>query len=163
MNETNCEMPDHTPPVEEIIQCLLKSQRIAIVGVSPKKERDSHSVAQYLLDHGYEIIPINPGQKEILGQKCYKSLLDIPFRVDMANLFVNSERVSAFVDQAIEMGIPAVWMQLGIVNNDEAQKARNAGIQVFMNMCIRSQHQMNLQELDRLKAVEGSNSPSYRG
>jgi predicted CoA-binding protein len=159
----NCEMPDCTPPLKEIVRCLLASQRIAVVGISPKKERDSHRVAQYLLDHGYKIVPINPGQEEILGQKCYKSLLDIPFRVDMANLFVNSERVPGFVDQAIERDIPAVWMQLGIVNNHAAQKARNAGIQVFMNMCIRTQHQMNLQELDRLKGVEGSNSPSYRG
>ena len=124
------------------------------MGLSPKKERDSNRVARYLMEHGYEIVPINPGQKEILGQKCYKTLQDIPFPVDIANLFVNSQRVPSIVDQAIKKNIPTIWMQLGIVHNEAAKKARESGIQIFMNMCIKAQHQKNAAELARLKETE---------
>jgi predicted CoA-binding protein len=153
MNASNCELPDFNLSSKEIIQCLAESKRIAVVGLSPKENRDSNKVARYLLNHGYEIVPINPGQKEILGQKCYKTLQDIPFPVDIANLFVNSKRVPPFVDQAIEKNIPTIWMQLGIVHNEAAKKARESGLQVFMNMCIKTQHQKNASELARLKAT----------
>ena len=112
MNITNCEFPDHNPSSKEIIECLARSKRIAVVGLSPKEERDSNKVARYLMEHGYEIVPVNPGQKEILGQKCYKTLMDIPSLVDIANLFVNSQRIPPFVDQAIEKNIPFIWMQM---------------------------------------------------
>jgi predicted CoA-binding protein len=153
MDTTNCELPDHNPSSKEIIAYLAESKRIAVVGLSPKEKRDSNKVARYLMDHGYEIVPINPGQKEILGQKCYKTLRDIPFPVDIANLFVNSQRVPPFVDQAIEKKIPCIWMQMGIVHNEAAEKARKSGIQVFMDMCIKTQHQANAEELARLKAT----------
>jgi uncharacterized protein len=161
MNSTNCELPDCNPPSDEIIQCLLKSKRIAVVGLSPKESRDSNIVARYLIDQGYEVIPINPGQKEILGQKCFKSLLDIPLPVDIADLFINSQRVPPVVEQAIEREIPTIWMQLGIVNNDAAEKARKSGIQVFMDLCIKAQHQKNAAELARLKSMESSNPQSF--
>ena len=158
MDNTACELPDCAPPSEEIIRGLQKSKRIAIVGLSPKENRDSNMVARYLMEQGYEVIPINPGQREILGQKCYKTLLDVPVPVDIADLFVNSQRVLPIVDQAIDMAIPIIWMQLGIVNNDAARKARKAGIKVFMNMCIKVQHQKNAAELARLKAMGPSDS-----
>ena len=139
--EMECSLPDYTPPSEEVIEILQKVKEIAIVGLSPNPKRDSHKVALYLLENGYEIIPVNPGHKEILGKPCFKTLKDIPFPVDMANLFINPKRIQEQVDQAIELGIPAIWMQLGIVDNESAHKARKQGIQVVMNMCIMREHQ----------------------
>lgn len=136
-----CEMPEYNPPDEEIVEILKKVRKIAVVGLSSKEERDSNKVARYLLDQGYEVIPVNPGQKEILGLKCYKSLEDIPFDVDMADLFINPKKVSPIVEQAIEKKIPVIWMQLGVVNNEAARKARQAGAKVVMNRCVKIEHQ----------------------
>jgi len=136
-----CEMPEYNPPDEEIVEILKKARKIAVVGLSSKEERDSNKVARYLLDQGYEVIPVNPGQKEILGLKCYKSLEDIPFDVDMADLFINPKKVSPIVEQAIEKKIPVIWMQLGVVNNEAARKARQAGAKVVMNRCVKIEHQ----------------------
>ncbi|HIC86111.1 MAG TPA: CoA-binding protein [Desulfobacterales bacterium] len=134
-------MPEYNPPDEEIVEILKKARKIAVVGLSSKEERDSNKVARYLLDQGYEVIPVNPGQKEILGLKCYKSLEDIPFDVDMADLFINPKKVSPIVEQAIEKKIPVIWMQLGVVNNEAARKARQAGAKVVMNRCVKIEHQ----------------------
>ncbi len=141
MENIQCEMPEYNPPSEEIVDILKNAQKIAIVGLSPKEERDSNMVARYLMEQGYEVIPVNPGQKEILGQTCYKSLLDIPFPVDVADLFLNPVRVPQVVDQAIEKKIPIIWMQLGVVHNEAARRAREAGIKVVMNKCIKVEHQ----------------------
>lgn len=122
--------------MEEIVDILQKCRKIAIVGLSPKDSRDSNRVARYLMGRGYEVVPVNPGQREILGKPCFKSLKDIPFGVDMANLFLNPSRVPPVVDEAIEIGVRAIWMQLGVVHNESAEKARRAGIQVVMNMCV---------------------------
>ena len=111
-----------------------------MVGLSPKESRDSNRVARYLIQQGYEVIPVNPGQKEILGKTCYRSLLDIPVAVDMADLFVNPARVPPVVDQAIQKGVRVIWMQLGVVHNASARKAKEAGIQVVMNSCIMQEH-----------------------
>lgn len=140
MPDILCEPPDATLSSREVVDILKKSKCIAVVGVSPKEYRDSNRVARYLMDHGYEMIPINPGQREILGQTCYKTLADIPFQVDMADLFLNPARVPPVVDQAINKGIPVIWMQVGVVHNAAAQKARQAGIQVVMNKCIMQEH-----------------------
>jgi len=128
-------------------QLLQECKKIAVVGLSPKDSRDSNKVARYLLMNGYEIIPVNPGQKEILGQTCYKSLSDIPFQVDMANLFLNPARVPPVVDQAIEAGIKVVWMQLGVIHMDAARKARQAGLQVIMDQCLMVEHRNWVQKL----------------
>jgi len=112
-----------------------------VVGLSPKEARDSNRVARYLMAQGYEVVPVNPGQKEILGRTCYRSLGDIPFAVDMANFFLNPSRVPPVVDQAIQKKVRVIWMQLGVVHNEAAQKAREAGIQVVMNQCIMQEHQ----------------------
>ena len=96
---------DNTDLPEEIREILKECRKIAVVGLSPKESRDSNKVARYLMEQGYEIIPVNPGQKEILEKTCYRSLEDIPFNVDMADLFLNPTRVPQVVDQAIETGV----------------------------------------------------------
>ena len=116
---------------------------MAIVGLSPKPERDSHKVAAYLKDHGYRIVPVNPGQKEILGEKAYPDLKAIPFQVDIVDIFRRPEAVPAVVDDAIEVAAKVVWTQLGIVHNQAAGKARRAGLEVVMNKCIKIEH-MNM-------------------
>jgi len=140
MSRTICELPDCNPPSAEIIDMLKNCTTIAVVGVSPKAVRDSNRVARYLIEQGYEIIPVNPGQREILGRTCYRTLADIPFPVDMADLFLNPARVPKVVDQAIDMGVRVIWMQEGVVHNAAAEKARKAGISVVMNRCIMKEH-----------------------
>lgn len=141
MKEIISELPDHAGPSEEIEEILRECRKIAVVGLSPKESRDSNKVARYLMEQGYEIVPINPGQREILGKTCYGSLKDIPFHVDMADLFLNPTRVPPVVDQAIDMGVQAIWMQLDVVHNEAAQKAEKAGIRVIMNVCIMKEHE----------------------
>jgi predicted CoA-binding protein len=141
MNEIRCERPDGLSPSDEIVQILRSYKKIAIVGLSPKEERDSHRVAKYLLAQGYDIVPVNPGQKEILGKTCFRSLKEIPFPVEVVDLFLNPERVSPVVEQAIEIGAKVIWMQLGVVHNEAARKAREAGITVIMNRCIKREHE----------------------
>ena len=135
-----CELPACRPSAEEITGILKTCRKIAVVGISPKESRDSHKVARYLIEQGYEVVPVNPGQTEILGRPCYRSLMDIPFEVDMADLFLNSQRVPPVVDQAIERRIPVVWMQIGVVENQAAEKAQRAGLQVVMDRCVMQEH-----------------------
>ena len=141
IQDTQCNLPDYTPPSEEIKDILDKCNRIAIVGISPKEQRISNKIARYLMGQGYEIIPINPGQRNILGKPCYKTIKDIPFPIDMVNLFVNSAKIPPFVDQAIELGVYAIWMQSGITHNKSAEMAKKRGIQVVMDRCIMMEHQ----------------------
>ena len=140
MENIRCEIPDRNPPSEEVVKILEVHKTIAVVGCSPKAWRDSHKVARYLLENGYEVIPVNPGQREILGQTCYKSLKEIPDAVEVVDIFMNPKRVPPVVDQAIEIGAKAVWMQLGVVDNASARKAREHGIQVVMNRCMMADH-----------------------
>ena len=141
MESPQCEMPDYTPSSREMEKILQNSKRIAVVGLSPKTSRDSNKVARYLLEQGYDVIPVNPGQKEILERTCYKTLEDIPFAIDMADLFINPTRVPPVVEQCIRIGVKTIWMQLGVVHNESATKARAAGIEVVMNRCIMREHQ----------------------
>ena len=90
---------------------------------------------------GYDVVPVNPGQTEILGKPCFKTLNEIPARVDVVDLFLNPERVPPVVDQAIEIGAKDVWMQLGIVHNEAAGRARDVGLTVVMNRCIKQEHE----------------------
>lgn len=108
---------------------------IAVVGCSPRPERAGHYVARYLQELGYRIIPVNPGQTEILGEKCYASLRDIPEPVDMVDCFRRSEDIPPVVEDAIAIGAKFVWMQLGIINEEAAQRAMDAGIEVVMDRC----------------------------
>lgn len=108
---------------------------IAVVGCSPRPERPGHYVAKYLQDLGYRIIPVNPGQTEILGEKCYASLRDIPEPVDMIDIFRRAEDLPPVIEDAIVIGAKFVWIQLGIVNEDAAKRAMEAGIEVVMDRC----------------------------
>jgi predicted CoA-binding protein len=132
---------DNNPPSDQIKKILQNSKKIAIVGISPKEDRDSNKVAKYLLEKGYDIVPVNPGQKEILGKTCFKTITDIPFPVDVVDLFLNPKRVPPIVDQAIEIGAPILWMQIGVIHDEAAQKAREAGLAVVMDICIKDEHE----------------------
>lgn len=114
---------------------LQTTHSIAMVGLSDKWHRPSYFVAKYLLDRGFNVIPVNPGHQQILGQKCYPTLEDIPDKVDMVDLFQRPERIMPFVESAIDMQVKFVWMQLGIVHEEAAAKARATGIEVVMDRC----------------------------
>jgi predicted CoA-binding protein len=115
-------------------------KRVAMVGLSADWWRPSFFAAKYLLEHGFEVIPVNPKYEEILGQKCYPDLKSIPTPVDVVDLFQKAERVPLFVDAAIEIGAKVVWMQLGIVNEEAAQKTRDAGLEVVMDRCMKIEY-----------------------
>ena len=135
-----CQMPESNPEDEEIKAILENNQVIAVVGLSPKPDRDSHKVAKYLQDHGYRIVPVRPKAEEILGEKAYASLKDIPFPVDVVDIFRKVDAIPGIVDEAIDIGAKVVWMQLGLAENQSAQKAREAGLQVVMNKCLKIEH-----------------------
>ncbi len=119
---------------------LAQTKSIAVVGLSPKENRPSNIVARYLMAAGYTIIPVNPGQSEILGEKCYPSLLEIPEKVDVVDIFRRSEEVGPVVAEAVEIGAKVVWMQEGIVNEAAAAVARAAGLTVIMDRCLKVDH-----------------------
>ncbi|MFZ2089204.1 MAG: CoA-binding protein [Desulfobaccales bacterium] len=133
-------MNEAQPGPEEIKVILRNYKVVAVVGLSPKPERPSFRVAQYLKDHGYRIVPVNPGQKEILGETCYPRLKDIPFPVEVVDIFRNVEAIPAIVDEAIEAGAKVVWMQQGLAEPVSARKAREAGLQVIMDRCMKIDH-----------------------
>jgi len=125
---------------DEIKEILTKYKTIAIVGVSDKPDRDSYIVAEYLLNQGYKIIPVNPNIDSIFGLKSYPDLLSIPDEIDIVDIFRRPEFVEEIVDQAIQKRAKVVWMQLGVINEKAAQKAEKAGLKVIMNKCIKVEH-----------------------
>lgn len=125
----------------EIKRILQSCQTIAVVGLSPKPTRPSNEVALYLQEAGYTVIPVNPGQTEILGQACYPQLQAIPGGVDLVNIFRRPEDVEPVVADAIQIKARVVWMQQGIVNEKAAAMARKAGMTVIMDRCIKVDHQ----------------------
>jgi len=126
--------------INTLRRILTDYKRVAIVGLSADWSRPSNFVGKYLLKHGFEVIPVNPRYEEILGQKCYPDLAAIPTPVDIVDLFQRAERVPPFVDAAIEIGAKVVWMQLGIVHEQAAAKARKAGLEVVMDRCIKIEY-----------------------
>jgi len=133
----------------QIIDILKKYKTIAVVGLSKDSEKDSHKVSAYLKQHGYHIIPVNPFADEVLGEKSYKSLLDIPLEIqktiDIVNIFRKAQDVPPIVEQAIQLKGKVgrsfvVWMQLGIVNEQAAEAARRAGLIVVMDKCLMVEH-----------------------
>jgi len=119
---------------------LRKSHVIAIVGLSSKKFRPSYGVAEYMQREGYRIIPVNPNETEVLGEKAYARLEDVPEHVDIVDIFRRSEFVAPLVEEAIRRGASAVWMQEGVVDEEAAEKARVAGLAVVMDRCILKEH-----------------------
>ena len=126
--------------IKSLRRILTENKRVAVVGLSADWSRPSNFVGKYLLEHGFEVIPVNPKYEEILGQKCFPSLKSIPTPVDIVDLFHRAERVPPFVDEAIAIGANVVWMQLGIVHEEAAQKARDAGLEVVMDRCIKIEY-----------------------
>jgi len=129
-----------TTDIETLKRILQTSKSIAMVGLSDKWHRPSYFVAKYLLERGFQVIPVNPGHKEIMGQKCYPTLEDIPDKVDMVDLFQRPDRVMPFVESAMDMQVRFIWMQLGIVNEEAAAKARARGIEVVMDRCLKIEY-----------------------
>jgi predicted CoA-binding protein len=121
---------------DEIGQLLQRAQTIAVVGLSSSPIRASHGVAAYLQMKGYRIIPVNPTIKGVLGEKAYPTLLDVPEKIDVVQIFRRPEFVPEVVDQAIQLGVPAIWMQEGIIHEEAAEKARRAGIFDSMDRCM---------------------------
>jgi len=120
---------------------LLKTSRtIAVVGLSNKRFRPSHGVAEYMQRNGYRIIPVNPFERVVLGEKCYPDLDRIPDRVDIVDVFRRAEFVPEIVEAAIRIGARAVWMQEGVVHEEAAERARGAGLTVVMDRCILKDH-----------------------
>jgi uncharacterized protein len=130
----------HIPSDDEIIEILRLPKTIAVVGISDKPERDSHTVAKYLQDQMYRVIPVNPKLERALNRPCYPSLRDIPERVDIVDIFRRSEAVPEIVDDAIAIGAKVVWMQLGVVHEAAAEKAEQAGLKTVMHRCIKVEH-----------------------
>jgi uncharacterized protein len=125
----------------KIMQKIMKNaQTIAVVGLSSRPTRAGYYVPAYLQQHGYRIIPVNPNMAEALGEKAYARLGDIPEAVDMVLIFQRSENVPPFVDEAIQIGAKAIWMQLGIANSVAAAKAQAAGLDVVQNACLMVEH-----------------------
>lgn len=125
---------------DKIRQLLEETKTIAVLGLSPKPERDSNRVAGYLKQKGYRIIPVRPGQKEVLGEKAYASLDDLDETVDIINAFRNPDQVLPHAREAIRLKPKAFWMQLNIENQEAAALLTEAGIDVIMNRCIKIEH-----------------------
>lgn len=124
------------PSDQEIKQLLQNIKHIAVVGLSPKPDRPSHGVAKSLLEFGYDVIPVRPAIDEVLGQKAYPDLLSVDRPIDLVDVFLNPSRVEAVVDACIERKLPAIWLQEGVINEDAARKAQQAGMLVVMDRCI---------------------------
>jgi len=128
------------PSADPIRDLLQRAKTIAVVGLSDNPLRPSHGVSAYMQSQGYRIVPVNPSIAEALGEKSYSSLLDVPEKIDVVNIFRRPEFVEEVVDQAIQLKAPAIWMQEGVVNQRAAEKAQKAGIFVVMDLCILKEH-----------------------
>jgi predicted CoA-binding protein len=128
------------PQTDPVTELLKRTKTIAVVGLSDKPMRVSHGVSAYMQSHGYRIIPVNPQIEACLGEKAYASLLEVPEKIDIVNVFRRPEFVEEVVDQAIQLKVPAIWMQEDVVHEKAAAKARGAGIFVVMDRCILKDH-----------------------
>lgn len=130
----------YNPTDEEIKEILKRAKNIAVVGLSDKPGRDSHRVAAYLKARGYRIFPVNPTIEEALGERSYPGLEGIPEPIDVVDIFRALEHVPPIVESAIAIGAKVVWMQLGVVNEGAAEKARASGLTVVMDRCMMQEH-----------------------
>ncbi len=126
--------------IETIKQILAECKVIAVVGLSSNPIRPSHGVAAYMERQGYKIIPVNPFETEVLGEKSYAKLTDVPVKIDLVDIFRRSEEAGSVVDEAIEIGAKAVWLQEGVIDDEAAQRAENAGLLVAMDLCWLKEH-----------------------
>ncbi|MCK9472828.1 CoA-binding protein [Sulfurimonas sp.] len=136
-----CEFPTINSNKQEIKEIFYITKTIAVVGLSPDESKASHRVAKYLQEQGFKIVPIYPKEETILGEKVYRSLLEIPFQIDMVDIFRKPKELDNVANLCIERGdIKVFWAQKGIVNNEAAKKANNAGMRVVQNMCTMVEH-----------------------
>ena len=136
-----CEFPTVNSNTEELKEIFENTKTIAIIGLSPNEEKASNKVAKYLKNAGFKIVPVYPKGDEILGEKVYRSLKEIPFKVDMVDIFRKPEVIGQVVDAAIDRGdVDTVWTQLGLVNNEAAAKAKDKGMNVVQNKCTKIEH-----------------------
>ena len=126
--------------MDPIHELLARTKTIAVVGLSDDPVRPSHGVSAYMQAQGYRIIPVNPKIKEALGEKSYPSLLEVPEKIDLVDVFRRPEYVDEIVDQSIQLKIPAIWLQEEVINERAAAKARSAGVFVVMDLCILKEH-----------------------
>ena len=136
-----CEFPSVNANKKEIKEIFESVKTIAVLGLSPNETKDSHKVAKYLQEQGFKIVPVYPKEETILGEKVYRSLLEIPFDVDMVDIFRKPAALDPVADACIKKGnVKVFWAQKGIVNNAAAQKAKDAGMKVVQNMCSMVEH-----------------------
>jgi predicted CoA-binding protein len=128
------------PQADLVTELLRKAKTIAVVGLSSNPMRPSHGVTAYMQSQGYRIIPVNPRIESCLGEKAHASLLEVPDQIDIVNIFRRPEFVEEIVDQAVQLKIPAIWMQEDVIHEKAAEKARKAGIFVMMDRCILKEH-----------------------
>ena len=133
-------LPQTNLQTDRVTELLKSAKTIAVVGLSDDPMRVSHGVSAYMQSHGYRIIPVNPQIESSLGEKAYRSLLEVPEKIDIVNIFRRPEFVEEIVEQAIQLKVPAVWMQEDVIHEDAADKARQAGIFVVMDRCILKEH-----------------------
>ena len=131
---------DFEADIPSLRRILAESRTIAVVGLSRNWQRPSNFAAKYLQHHGYRIIPVNPAYDEVLGEKCYPSLADIAEPVDVVDCFRRAEDIPPLAEAAIAIGAKVLWLQLGVINLDAAQRARAAGLEVVMDRCIKIEH-----------------------
>lgn len=129
-----------SPSDARVAYLLRNAHRIAIVGLSSNPERPSYNVARYLLEHGYEVVPVNPNENEVLGRRAYPRLTDVPAPIDLVDIFRKPSGILEAVRGAIAIGAFGVWMQLGLIHEEAAAMAENAGLAVVMNRCLMSEH-----------------------
>ena len=129
-----------TTEAERITELLQSAKTIAVVGLTDTPLRPCYGVSLYMQSQGYRIIPVNPNITEWMGEKAYRSLLDVPEKIDIVNVFRRSDAVPEVVDQSIQIKAPAIWMQEGVIHQEAAEKARQAGIFVVMDKCILKEH-----------------------
>jgi len=126
---------------DDEIREILSMKRVAVVGMSKNPAKAAHEVPKYLIEQGYDVIPVNPTADEVLGRRCYKSLRDVPGNIDIVDIFRPSEDVPPIVEDAIAKGAKVVWMQLGISNDAAAKQATEHGIRAVYNRCMLQEHQ----------------------
>ncbi|BAK72377.1 MAG: CoA-binding protein [Arcobacter sp.] len=136
-----CEFPTVNSKNEEILDIFKNTKTIAIAGLSPDSDKASNMVAVYLQNAGFKIVPVYPKEETILGEKVYRTISEIPFKIDMVDIFRKPDAISSIVDEAIQRGdVDTVWFQLGLVNNEAALKAKEAGLKVVQNKCTKIEH-----------------------
>jgi len=141
-------LPEGSIPGADLVSAILREYKtIAVVGLSSDEMRPSHGVAAYLQSAGYRIIPVNPNEREVLGERSYARLEDVPEEIEIVDIFRRPEAVPSAVDGAIRVGAKVVWMQLGVINEAAAEKARAAGLTVIMDACLLVEHKRRRAQL----------------